>query len=105
MYEYCVVVEYCVVRSGRKAFEQGKLYVEVVQVISPSVVTRGSCKGLCFLRAQSIAEALLQMCDAIQAFMPVNLVPVLAVVASFIMGSTYRDIGIQQAWHNICFLR
>ena len=37
-------------------------------------------------------EALLQMCDAIQAFMPENLVPVLAVVALFIMGSTYRDI-------------
>ena len=37
-------------------------------------------------------EALLLLCDAIQAFMPENLVPALAVVASVIMGSTYQDI-------------
>jgi hypothetical protein len=37
-------------------------------------------------------EALLQMCNAMQAFMPENLVPVLAVVASFIMGSSYQHI-------------
>ena len=54
------------VRSGRKAFEQGRLYVEVVQVVSPSVVARGSCKGLCFLRAQSIAVVLIRLFDLYQ---------------------------------------
>lgn len=37
-------------------------------------------------------DGLLQMFDAIQAFMPENMIPVLAVVASFLMGSSYEDI-------------